>query len=356
MTDSRPLASTSFMGRYAVIDFALSNFCNSDISTVGILVKDHLRSILKHLGSMDAWVTNTKIGQKVIMYNEAAHDDPATNTDLNNICENDWVLYDSGCEALVIVPSHVVMSIDLRPYIDEHFAKGNQITLIAAMERNLQKTFKGAKVLEFGDEEGVPVSATPNNGQFPKSHAVYLDTVIINRRTVVDVLSRYASSHPGEDLISLIMLAQADRHYSVHVAYFDGFVRYVDSFAHYMEYSFELLDHRKSDQIFLPNWPIYTLTHDTPPAIYGDSCDVSNSYISNGARVNGKVINSIISRNVIIGKGAVVKNSIIFSSVRINDGAVIENALIDKYGIIERGHVIKGKAKDPIYVRQGAIL
>jgi ADP-glucose pyrophosphorylase len=51
LTSSRPLASTSFLGRYAFADFALSNFCNSEIQNVGILVKDHQRS------SSNTWAT-----------------------------------------------------------------------------------------------------------------------------------------------------------------------------------------------------------------------------------------------------------------------------------------------------------
>lgn len=355
MTDSRPLGSTSFLGRYAFCDFALSNLCNSGISQVGLLVKDHQRSILKHLGSMDSWVINTKLGRQRILYNEPAHLDPRRNTDVNNLIENEWVLYDAACEYLVFVPSHYIMAMDLRPFIEQHIAKGDQITLICSMQRNLKTAWKGSRVIEF-DEEGKPVAATINQGQFLKSHAVYLDTVIINRRTLVDVVSRYASLNPGADLISLIMLAQADRHYVVSVAYYDGFVRCIDSFLHYMEYSKEILVKHYADAIFLRDWPIYTLTHDTPPAIYHESADVKNSYIANGASVAGRVINSIISRNVTIGKGATVRNSIIFSTVKINDGAVIENALVDKYSIIERGHVIKGHPRDPIYVHQGAIL
>jgi len=101
LTANRPLASTSFLGRYAFADFALSNFCNSGIQTVGILVKDHQRSILKHLGNMTAWVTNTKIGHQTILFNEKGALNPATNSDINNIRENDWVLYDSKASYLI---------------------------------------------------------------------------------------------------------------------------------------------------------------------------------------------------------------------------------------------------------------
>ena len=70
LTSSRPLASTSFLGRYAFIDFVLSNFSNSNIDEIGILVKDHARSLNKHLGFGNSWNINTKTGANVVMYNE----------------------------------------------------------------------------------------------------------------------------------------------------------------------------------------------------------------------------------------------------------------------------------------------
>lgn len=355
ITDSRPLGSTSFLGRYAFCDFALSNLCNSGITQVGLLVKDHLRSILKHLGSMDSWVINTKIGTQRIMYNEPAQKDPRLNSDVNNLLFNDGFLYDSNLQHLVFVPSYLLTSMDLRPFINEHLKEERQITIIASTQRNLKTAWRGRKVLTF-DEKGQISGCVVNDGTLTGQHAVALDTFIINRPTLIDIMRRYAPTHPDADLFQLIMIAIQERTYLIKLSYFDGYVSCVDSFQHYIQASFDILDKRKAEQLFLPNWPIYTLTHDTPPAIYGESSVVNNSYVSNGARIEGKVINSIIARNVSIAKGAVVKNSIIFSTVRVNEGAVIENAVIDKYSIIERGHVIKGKPKDPIYVAQGAIL
>ena len=355
LTSARPLGSTSFLGRYAFVDFALSNLCNSGISQVGLLVKDHQRSILKHLGTMDSWVINTKIGHQRVLYNEPGHLDPRLNTDVNNLLENDWLLYDHSAQVLLIVPSHLIVSMDYRPYLQAHIEGDRQVTIIASQQRNLKTNWKGSKVLEF-DNKGKLTGFSINEGQFGTQRAVALDMIIINRPSLINLIRRYRPLHPERDLFSLIFDGYADEAVSVNVDYYDGTVLAVDSFEHYMQYSLETLDKRKADQIFLSNWPIYTLTHDTPPALYGEASDVRNSYVSNGTRIEGKVVNSIIARNVQIGKGAVVKNSIIFSSARINEGAIIENALLDKYSIIERGHVIKGKAKEPIYVHQGAIL
>ena len=355
ITANRPLGSTSFLGRYAFCDFALSNLCNSGISQVGLLVKDHQRSILKHIGNMNSWVINTKLGRQHVLYNEPGHLDPRLNSDVNNLLENDWVLYDSNSEYLVIVPSHLIIKIDLRPYIEEHIREGRQVTMIASQQRNLRSHWKGANVFEF-DANGVLLGAEKNVGQYANARPVSLDTIIIHRPTLLDMIRQYSPMNPGIDLFSMIMLGYKEGKFGVHIAYFDGFVRSCESFEGYMSLCLGMLDKKNAEPFFGEDWPIYTLTHDTPPALYGVTSEVQNSYVSNGARVEGKVQNSIIARNVVIGKGAVIKNSIIFSGAKINEGAVVENALVDKYAIIERDHVIKGKGKDPIYVQQGAIL
>ena len=70
LTKNRTLASTSFLGRFAFIDFTLSNFSNSGVDEIGILCHDHVRSLTKHLGFQNSWNINTKIGSNIVMYNE----------------------------------------------------------------------------------------------------------------------------------------------------------------------------------------------------------------------------------------------------------------------------------------------
>ena len=356
LTDNRPLGSTSFLGRYGLCDFALSNLCNSGISTIGLLVKNHQRSILKHIGSMDAWLSNTKIGQEIVMYNEAAHQFPESNTDINNLRENDWVLYEPSIEYIVIVPAHYAMTMDLRPYIHEHIERGEKVTAVYTEEANLKNETICGKIIEL-DDNGYIASAYQNDGikHTPKTK-VTLGTYILNRKTLVEMIKQLLPKKPYMSLADLIDLGSQLGAFKAHAVKFDGFVRAIDSFPHYMEYSLSLLEKKNFDGIFRPEWPIYTLTHDTPPATYGKDAQVTNSYVSNGAIIEGTVINSIISRNVHIAKGAVVKNCIIFSSAKIGENAKVENALIDKYAIITMGHGVSGTKKSPVYVHQGAML
>ena len=71
LTNRRAIASTSFLGRYSFIDFAISNFANSSINDIGILIKEQPRSLFRHLRLGDKeWGLNQKTGGISLMYNE----------------------------------------------------------------------------------------------------------------------------------------------------------------------------------------------------------------------------------------------------------------------------------------------
>jgi glucose-1-phosphate adenylyltransferase len=76
-------------------------------------------------------------------------------------------------------------------------------------------------------------------------------------------------------------------------------------------------------------------------------------FIANGAIVEGRVEHSIISRNVKVGRGAVVKNSIILADTVIGENAVVNNAVIDKYSRVSSGVHVEGVKGTPKYVEQG---
>ncbi|MFA5481019.1 MAG: glucose-1-phosphate adenylyltransferase subunit GlgD, partial [Bacilli bacterium] len=129
--------------------------------------------------------------------------------------------------------------------------------------------------------------------------------------------------------------------------------RCFDSLEHFVEYSFELLDYRFAHQLFDHSWPIYTITHDTPPALYGTKASVRDSFVANGAIVEGKVERSIISRNVKIGRGSIVRDSIVLTNTTIGENAVISHCVVDKYCAISDGVHIEGTKTTPHYVEQG---
>ena len=85
--------------------------------------------------------------------------------------------------------------------------------------------------------------------------------------------------------------------------------------------------------------------------MYGPKARVKNCFVANGAYINGKVENSIISRYVEVEDGASVKNSIVLTQCKIKKGVTVENAVIDKYSTIENDVI--GEVDEPVYISQG---
>ena len=63
---------------------------------------------------------------------------------------------------------------------------------------------------------------------------------------------------------------------------------------------------------------------------------MKKSFVANGAIIDGEVDGCILSRNVSIGKNAVVKNCIILNGSKVCAGAHLENVIIDKDAHIEK--------------------
>jgi glucose-1-phosphate adenylyltransferase len=354
LTSARPLASTSFLGRYAFIDFALSNFCNSEIDNVGILVKNHQRSILKHMGNMMSWVNNTKIGRETIFYDEKGILNPAYNTDINNIKENDWVLYDSDASVIVFEAPEIVLGIDLRPIIAEHLSRGEAMTLVYKRIDDADKEFIGRYAYDI-DANGYVTGMHLNDGK-SKSANVSLAIWLVNRTVLADIIARHIRVDASFGMCEMIGYLLREGLVKMHGHEFTGYARCFDSLAHYVEYSFELLDQAKASRLFSPDWPVYTLTHDTPPALYGEGSAVTNSFVANGCIIDGEVADSIVSRDVRIGKGAKVRRSIVLSNVSVGDLAALSDVVIDKYAVVTARHTIAGDPANVIYLKQGAIL
>ena len=115
-----------------------------------------------------------------------------------------------------------------------------------------------------------------------------------------------------------------------------------------------MLNYHIRSQLFDAEWPIYTTTHNTPPTLYGKSADVRNSFIANGSIIKGKVENCIISRDVIIEKGAVVTNCIILPRAFVGKDVHADYVVIDTNANVSTVKEVEGTEDKPLFIVQGA--
>ena len=107
------------------------------------------------------------------------------------------------------------------------------------------------------------------------------------------------------------------------------------------------------NKLFIDHQPIYTKVKDEPPTRYLKSSSIKHAMVANGCIIDGTVENSIISRGVKIGKGAVIKNSIIMQKCTIGDNCILDSAILDKDVKVEKGTVMKGTSQIPLVIRKG---
>ena len=81
---------------------------------------------------------------------------------------------------------------------------------------------------------------------------------------------------------------------------------------------------------------------------------MKNSFVANGSRIKGTVLNSVISRDVIIEEGAVVKNCILFSGTKVGKNSKLEYVVADKNVKIKEIKNVEGEEEHYTYISFGA--
>lgn len=348
LTERRPAASVSFLGRYAIVDFVLSNLSNSGIDKVGVLVQNKPRSIIKHLGGGTSWNLNQKRGGLSILYNEKYAGTAKYNHDLNNLVENIAFLKASKADIAVIAPSHIINTLNYADVVEAHEKSGAEITMVYSKINNAKEAFIGNDVLKVKDGK---VEAIDINRGTAKNRDVSLDTYVINVSTLEEIMKnakKVSAFFSLKDMLKYLLDEKV-----IYAYQYKGYVRNIDSLEAYFATSIELIDVVNNSQVFKSNWPIYTNTNDTPPTKYLKNSSVVSSFVSNGAVVDGTVENSIIGREVKVGKGAVVKNSIILTGSVIEAGAVLENVIVDKNATVTKKNELKGSPDKPLLIKEG---
>lgn len=341
LLDHRPVASLPFGGRYRLVDFPLSNLVNAGINTIGLITPYHFRSILDHVGVGKEWNLSRKNGGMYVLPGSVyGFKSLQGKLLMRDLLENRAYLDRTGDSTFVIAGASTIMNIDLRKVCECHFDSGAQITMVY---RKGQGDNRSAGYHLTCDDDGrvIRISDSPAG-----SDGAYLDYMIVEHKVLADLLDWYvAAGHM--DLIEAIRdnLSTLDiRSYA-----FDGYARVISNIEDYMQCSRDLFKPDTLNELFMSDHSIYTKVQDNPPAKYlGGSA--TNSIIATGCTIEGTVEDSILFRNVQIGKDATIKNCILYQRCIVDSGVHLENVICDKFVHIREGVSLSGTPDNPFVV------
>jgi len=352
LNKTRSVSSTSFLGRYAFMDFTLSNFSNSNIDRQAVLVEKNLRSIIQHVGFGHAWNENTKLGGLTLLYDEPYASTKGYNHDINNLLENSWYLKGTVGDVVVIAPAHIIYSIDFRPLIEDHIKNHHRISVLYHKLDNAKSSFIGEDIAEI-DERGFLRSLSINQGEKDNVN-ISMETYIIDKEVLKGLLQVGHKTSSFFNMRQTLGILVKDM--PIYTYEHEGYIRCFDSLEKYFQYSLELLDYDTFHSLFSDVWDLYTKTYDTPPAKYGSDSEVSGSFIANGCIIKGAVKNSVLARDVTVEEGALLENCIILSGSYISENTHLKNVVCDKEARILHAKELVGEKGKPQFIQRGDIV
>lgn len=348
LSDYRSIAAMSFMGRYRIIDFVISNMINSGINKIKVLINEQPRSLIDHLQAAQ-YNINYKHGYLDLLY-------PGNRYGLNDIYFHDVYLMKETLEEIrnqkasyiVIAPSYSICRINFEDVIKAHQESGADVTCVYKKIDNGKKEFLGCKRVSV-DVTGRITSIENNIGLTNKMN-ILSEIYVMNRETYIDLISEASKVSPLFSFINVLSHVLGD--IKVHGYEYSDYLVSINSLESYYRVNMEMIDGETAEELFSDDWPIYTKTNDSPPAFYAKSAHVKNCLIANGCEVYGDLENCILGRAVKIGEGCNIKNSLILPNAVIQPYAHIENAIIDKYAEVSNKREIIGSSEKLAYVRR----
>ena len=160
LSEYRPIGAFSFLGRYRIIDFPLSNLSNSGIDQIQVYVRRKARSLAEHLGTGRHYNINSKRGKVHLLFSETEVLDDMYNTDISAFLDNMEIIERIHCPYVVIAPSYMVYTMNFDSLLQTHIDSGAEVTLLYHAVDNAKEHFLFCDTLNLNKQKGVPVSYT----------------------------------------------------------------------------------------------------------------------------------------------------------------------------------------------------
>ena len=352
MQDYRPIGAFSFLGRYRIIDFPISNMSNSGIDRIQLFAGSNPRSLIEHVSSGRHYNINSKRGKLQILFTEAHSKNDIYNTDIAAFWTNLDSIQKMHEEYVIIAPSHMVFAMDFHKLLKDHRKSEADITLLYHSVNNANENYLNCDFLTLNRQNGV-LSISKNRGN-EANRDIFMDTYVMKKELFIDLIHRAKALSSMYTLAQIVTICCEELDVRGHKH--EGYFAAITNFKSYYDANLSLIDYDATKDLFDEEWPIYTRTNDSCPTQYYDTADVKQSVVSNGCVIEGTIVNSVIGRGCTIKKGAVVKNSVILPDAYIEEGIHVENHVVGKHSKLIHCKQLVADVETPGYVRRGDTL
>jgi glucose-1-phosphate adenylyltransferase len=355
LTEFRSKPAVPFAGKYRIIDFVLSNFLNSGILAMYVLVQYHSQSLIEHLRR--AWRIGGLIKQNfitVVPPQMKARGGWYEGT-ADAVYQNLNLIRDFAPDLVAVFGADHIYRMDVGQMVEAHLDRGADVT-VAARPVPLHAA-KGFGIVEVAqddpDERLVGFEEKPKNPKpmpgDPEQAYSSMGNYLFNTEVLVGVLERDAvrqGSHDfGRDIIPHLIASHRVLAYNflsneisgLHLHEERGYWRDVGTLDAYWQAHMDLLGERPLFDLRNGAWPVLTDNFDGPATSLVRT-HLDDVMIGQGCQViEADIRRSVIGSNLLIGSGVRIEDSVILDGAVIGSKARLRRVIADRFNVIQAG-------------------
>jgi glucose-1-phosphate adenylyltransferase len=354
LTRDRAKPAVPFGGRYRIVDFVLSNFANSGVTRMKVLVQYKSESLNTHV--QRAWRLTALLNEFVeIVPAQMRYGPRWFEGSADAIYQNLNIITDEEPDYTFVFGADHVYRMDVRQMLAFHQERKSDLTVAAipipvdeAHEYGIIEVDGEGRMVGFMEKPKERPKTVPGD---PTRCLASMGNYLFTTEALVQEIVRDAgdpqSAHDFGKSIVTGMYARrpvyvydfAQNRVPGQTEKERGYWRDVGSLDAYYQANMDLVAVDPVFSLYNSEWPIYTIQHNHPPAKFVFANERENrvgkatdSLVSEGCIVSGgQVHHSILSPRVRVNSYASVEDSILFDDVNLGRHCRIRRAIIDKH-------------------------
>ncbi|MCR5627929.1 MAG: glucose-1-phosphate adenylyltransferase [Lachnospiraceae bacterium] len=324
-----------FGGKYRIIDFPLSNCINSGIDTVGVLTQYQPLKLNTHIGIGTPWDLDRNMGGVRVLppFERNVNSEWYTGT-ANAILQNIEYMESYNPDYVLILSGDHIYKMDYEVMLDFHKQNEADVT-IAAMPVPIEEAKRFGIVITDDNRRITEFEEKPEH---PRSNLASMGIYIFTWKALKEALMAN-EDQSNLDFGKHVIPYLHDKQQRMFAYEYNGYWKDVGTLNSYWEANMELIDIIPEFNLYEEYWRIYTKSITLPPQYIAPGSVVEKSIIGSGTTIYGKVYNSVIGCDVVIGEGTEVHDSIIMNDTKIGKNCKLEKAIIAEDAVI--GDMVK---------------
>jgi len=354
LTDFRSKPAVPFGGRYRIVDFVLSNFVNSHIYSIYLLVQYKSQSLIEHV--RQNWVLSPLVKEHfvTVVPPQMRMGPEWFQGTADAVYQNINLIHDQRPELVAVFGADHIYRMDIRQMMDFHLERNAMVTVAArpvpvdqASSFGVIVTDGDRKITGFQEKPEHPASMMDD----PRRAYVSMGNYIFNKDVLVEALIRGQEKNQhdfGKHIIPELVNTGSVFAYDfatniipgAHSYEEKGYWRDVGTIPAFFDAHMDMLGKEPLFELHNKQWPIHPAEYEGPAAkiMHGE---IQNSFIAEGVVIgSARIINSVIRRDVVIEDDVVVEDCIIMDHSVVKKGCRLKRVIVDKFNILAEGEKI----------------